>query len=80
MIHYLSRAYDAGSSPIMSSNTDGPIPVSCPKCHYEGCKLVVSSATVVTCTCVNCRHVWATEMTSLPEETQQRVREVVNGR
>ena len=40
--------------------------------------LVVKSLSVMTCTCAKCQHTWAAEMASLPDDIQQRVRDVVN--
>jgi uncharacterized Zn finger protein len=62
----------------MSPNTNQPLPIQCPKCHRDGSKVIVSSVTVMTCTCERCGHVWATEMPSIPEDIQQRVREVLD--
>ena len=59
-------------------NTNQPLPIECPKCHYDGCLLVVKSLTIMTCTCVQCRHTWATEMASLPEEVQKRIPEAID--
>ena len=54
-------------------NTNEPLPIQCPKCHYDGCLLVVKSLTVMTVTCVSCRHTWATDLGSLPQDVQARV-------
>ena len=54
-------------------NTDRPLPIECPKCHYDGCLLVVKSLTVMTVTCVRCRHTWATGMESLSPDIQARI-------
>ena len=59
-------------------NTNQPLPIECPKCHYDGCLLVVKSLTIMTCTCVQCRHTWATEMASLPQEVQKRIPEAID--
>jgi tryptophanyl-tRNA synthetase len=32
----------------------------------------------MTCTCGKCKHMWATEMASLSEDIQRRVRDVMN--
>ena len=61
----------------VSPNTNRPLPIECPKCHYDGCLLVVKSLTVMTVTCVHCRHTWATEMTSLPPDVQERIPKVL---
>jgi len=58
-------------------NTDRPLPIECPKCHYDGCLLVVKSLTVMTVTCVSCRHTWATDVASLPVDVQARVPDAV---
>ena len=49
------------------------MPIVCPKCHHQGCVLLVKSLTVMTCTCANCAHVWATELESLPADVQARI-------
>jgi uncharacterized Zn finger protein len=54
-------------------NTNRPLPIPCPKCHHNGCTLVVKSLTVMTVMCANCGHVWATDMDSLPPEIQERI-------
>jgi Zn ribbon nucleic-acid-binding protein len=55
------------------ANTDTPLPIVCPQCHYDGCMLVVRSLTVVMVKCVSCRHEWATDFDTLPAETKQKV-------
>ena len=59
-------------------NTNEPLPIRCPKCHYDGCLLVVKSLTVMTVTCVSCRHTWATDMQSLPAAVQERVPDAID--
>ena len=54
-------------------NTNQPLPIECPKCHYDGCLLVVKSITIMTLACAQCRHTWATELNALPPEVQVRV-------
>jgi hypothetical protein len=39
--------------------------------------LVVKSITVMTLTCANCAHFWATDLESLPLEIQQKIPEVL---
>ena len=53
-------------------NTNHPLPIECPKCHHVGCALVVKSLTVITLTCANCRHFWATDFDWLPPDIQQK--------
>jgi transcription elongation factor Elf1 len=59
------------SSPM--PNTNQPLPIRCPNCEHEGCTLVVKSLTVMTVTCANCRHFWATDLESLPPEIHERI-------
>jgi len=58
-------------------NTNTPLPIVCPECHYDGCMLVVRSLTVIMVKCVRCRHEWATDFDSLTPEIQQKVDEVL---
>ena len=58
-------------------NTDNPLPIVCPECHYDGCMLVVRSLTVIMVKCVSCRHTWATELDNLSEEIQLKVHAVL---
>ena len=51
-------------------NTGCPIPITCPKCQYSGCTLLVKSLTVMTCQCANCGHTWATALDALPPDIQ----------
>jgi hypothetical protein len=53
-----------------STNT---LPMQCPKCDHNGGSLVVLSITVVTVKCVSCHHTWATNLESLPPDTQEKV-------
>ena len=55
-------------------NTNQPLPIRCPKCHYEGCMLMVRSLTVITVICANCRHTWAAALECLPPDIQEKVR------
>jgi len=38
-----------------------------------GSLLIVKSITVMMLTCANCRHTWATDLTSLPPEIQEEI-------
>jgi len=38
-----------------------------------GSLLIVKSTTVMMLTCANCRHTWATDLTSLPPEIQEKI-------
>jgi hypothetical protein len=64
-----------GIPPAMP-NTNRPLPIVCPECHYDGCMLVVRSLTVIMVKCVSCRHEWATDFDNLTPEIQQKVDEV----
>ena len=55
-------------------NTGCPLPITCPKCQYSGCTLVVKSLTVMTVQCAECQHTWATRLDWLPLEIQDKVR------
>ncbi len=59
-------------------NTDRPLPIECPKCHSEGCVVIVKSLTVITCACATCRHTWATALESLPLDVQARVPDAID--
>ena len=61
-------------------NTNQPLPFHCPKCHHDGCMLLVKSLTVMTWTCDGCRHMWATDMQQLPPEIQARVPDALERR
>jgi transcription elongation factor Elf1 len=54
-------------------NTNSALPIVCPKCHHEGCVLVVRSFTVMTVRCASCHHAWATDFNSLSAEIQTKV-------
>ena len=54
-------------------NTNRPLPIQCPKCHHDGSRLVVRSRTVMSLTCANCGHFWATDLESLPPEIQEKI-------
>ena len=54
-------------------NTNRPLPIQCPKCQHNGSRLVVKSLTVMSVTCANCGHFWATDLESLPPEIQERI-------
>ena len=54
-------------------NTNNPLPIRCPNCQHEGCTLVVKSITVMSCTCTNCGHFWATALESLSPDIQEKV-------
>ena len=58
-------------------NTNSPLRIECPKCHYNRGKLVAESRTVLTVTCASCRHTWATDLSVLSPEIQQRVHAVL---
>ena len=59
-------------------NTNRPLPIRCPKCGHKGSKLVVKSITVMTVTCANCGHTWATELDALAVDIQLKVHEVLH--
>jgi hypothetical protein len=59
--------------PSAMSNTNTPLPIVCPQCHYDGCMLVVRSLTIVMVKCISCRHEWATDLDTLPAEIKQKV-------
>ena len=59
-------------------NTNTPLPIECPKCHQDGCLLVVRSATIILAKCVTCDHSWAADLDSLPNEVQQKVDAVLD--
>ena len=61
-------------------NTNRPLHFVCPKCHHDGCMLVVKSLTVMTWTCEYCGHTWATDMEHLPPEIQARVPDALERR
>ena len=54
-------------------NSNRPLPIPCPKCQHVGSMLIVKSLTVMMLTCANCSHTWATELTSLPPEIQEKI-------
>ena len=58
-------------------NTNRPLPIACPKCHQEGCLLVVKSLTIMTVRCPRCEYTWATDLRSLPKEIQQKIPDVL---
>jgi len=55
-------------------NTNRPLAIRCPKCHYEACMLMVKSLTVITVTCATCHHTWSADLEWLPSEIQEKVR------
>ena len=55
-------------------NTNNPLPIICPKCHYGGSMVIVQSRTVIMVKCADCRHTWATNLDGLPSEIQEKVR------
>jgi transcription elongation factor Elf1 len=61
-------------------NSNCPLPIPCPKCQHVGSMLVVKSTTVMMLTCANCRHTWATEMASLPQDIQEKIPDVLRDR
>ena len=67
-----------GAPPV--PNTNRPLHFVCPKCHHDGCLLVVKSLTVMTWTCDGCGHTWATDMQHLPPEIQARVPDALERR
>ena len=58
-------------------NTDRNLPIRCPKCHHNGCTLVVKSISVMTVTCAGCHHTWATDLDSLPSEIQLKIHDAL---
>jgi Zn ribbon nucleic-acid-binding protein len=58
-------------------NSNKPLPIYCPKCNHNGSMLIVQSLTVIMVKCDDCRHTWATDLESLPDEVQEKVRAVV---
>jgi hypothetical protein len=58
-------------------NTGQPLPIVCPKCQHMGCRLVVKSLTVMTCSCAACDHTWASEIDGLPPEISKKVRAIL---
>jgi transcription elongation factor Elf1 len=54
-------------------NTNGPLPIRCPKCGHDGSTLVVKSQTVLTAKCANCDYSWATDLEILPADIQAKV-------
>lgn len=58
-------------------NTKRPLPIQCPKCQHTGSTLVVKSLTVMSVTCANCGHFWATDLESLPPEIQEKIPEAL---
>jgi hypothetical protein len=54
-------------------NTNNPLPIRCPKCHHGGGKLVAESLSVLTVTCASCHHTWATDLSVLSPEIQQKI-------
>ena len=59
-------------------NTDSPLPIPCPKCKHEQSTLVVKGITVITVTCLNCGHTWATRLDWLSAEIQEKVRTLLS--
>jgi hypothetical protein len=59
--------------PVAVPNTNSPLPIQCPKCQHNGSRLVVRSLTVMSLTCANCGHFWATDLESLPLEIQEKI-------
>jgi hypothetical protein len=57
-------------------NSGRPLSILCPKCHRNGCRLVVKSFSVMTVTCAKCGHTWASLIESLPPDIQEKVRTV----
>ena len=60
-------------SELSVPNTNRPLPIPCPRCQHVGSLLVVKSTTVMMLTCTNCRHTWATDMASLPQDIQEKI-------
>jgi len=58
-------------------NTGQPLPILCPKCQHLGCRLVVKSLSVMTCSCAACDHTWASEIDALPREISEKVRAIL---
>jgi transcription elongation factor Elf1 len=52
---------------------DRSLPIQCPKCHHHGSTLLIKSYTVMTLMCVSCRHMWASDLMSLPAEIQKKI-------
>ena len=59
------------------SNTSHPLKVECPKCGHDRGRLVAESLTVITVACGSCDHTWATDLSHLPPEVQERVHAAV---
>lgn len=55
-------------------NTNIPLQIQCPKCQQIGCTLVVRSVSIITVSCVRCRHAWAAALEDLSHDVQQKVR------
>jgi hypothetical protein len=66
------------ASPV--PNTTKPLPIRCPKCQHNGSTLVVKSLTVMSVTCANCGHFWATDLESLPPEIQEKIPDALRDR
>jgi hypothetical protein len=56
-----------------SGNPDFPLPIQCPNCQHVGSMLLIKSITVMTLKCASCRHTWATDLASLPLDTQAKI-------
>ena len=54
-------------------NTNNPLRIECPKCRHDRGRLLAESITVITVTCASCHHAWATDLSSLPLEIQEKV-------
>ena len=54
-------------------NTKNSLPIQCPKCHHVGCRLLAESFTVMTLRCAGCHHAWATDLSFLSPEIQEKV-------
>ena len=72
VLHYDALLWKFRRQPQVP-NTNRPLPIQCPKCQHNGSRLVVRSLTVMSLTCANCGHFWATDMKSLPPEIQEKI-------
>ena len=47
-----------------------PVTITCPNCQHDLAKLIVSSRTIVTVTCLQCDYVWATELDGMSKDAR----------
>ena len=57
-----------------SDSTDPVLALECPHCGGSEAKLCVTSATVITVKCLTCAHMWATDLTEVPEPIRDQLR------